>query len=240
MCGPVTQEVTEMTKTALIATLLSALLIATAADANPKGNNGNGNGNAQSSSGKCPPGLAKKAGVCIPPGLAKKAAKGAIADGAVLLVPVYSLKDRLPDDYVVLIDPLLYPTWLNLDFVRFGEFLYLVARKSGNVVNEIGHVSDWGWAWTDTDFGSCPPGLAKKNPPCIPPGLAKQGKGMTRVDPYGVGGHLPAGYRVLIDPRSFDDDGNTVYVRRGDTLYRIDRQNNQVLYLVGSIAELFR
>lgn len=34
--------------------------------------------------------------------------------------------------------------------------------------------------------GGCPPGLAKKNPPCMPPGQAKK--------LYGVGQRLPLGY----------------------------------------------
>lgn len=34
--------------------------------------------------------------------------------------------------------------------------------------------------------GGCPPGLAKKNPPCVPPGQAKK--------LYGVGQRLPLGY----------------------------------------------
>jgi hypothetical protein len=49
--------------------------------------------------------------------------------------------------------------------------------------------------------GGCPPGLAKKNPPCIPPGQAKK--------LYGVGQRLPLGYgtpyaynRIPYDVRS--------------------------------------
>lgn len=34
--------------------------------------------------------------------------------------------------------------------------------------------------------GGCPPGLAKKNPPCVPPGQAKK--------LYGIGQRLPLGY----------------------------------------------
>ena len=72
----------------------------------------------------------------------------------------------------------------------------------------------------------CPPGLAKKNPPCVPPGLAK--KGVTaqdwqasrdddddddfdgyREDEYLV---LETGDRVTIDGTEF------IVVRRGDEL----------------------
>jgi len=227
-------------KSAMIATMLSALLIATAAEANPKGNNGNGHGNAQSSNDKCPPGLAKKGPGCVPPGQAKLEGTGTDTDGTVVVVPDYLRGDRLPDDYVVMIDPRTYPIGPNADFVRYGDFLYLIDRNSGNVLNQLGHVSDWGWTWSETDFDNCPPGLAKKNPPCVPPGLAKPGNSLPSVDPYGVGGRLPSGYRVMINPQYFDGSDNTLYARRGDSLYRIDRQNNQVLDLIGSIADLFR
>ncbi len=44
-------------------------------------------------------------------------------------------------------------------------------------------------SYLKTNYGkNCPPGLAKKNNGCLPPGQAKK---------YGIGGKLPAGYGSL-------------------------------------------
>ena len=95
---------------------------------------------------------------------------------------------------------------------------------------------DWNWAWQDTDFQNCPPGLAKKNPPCVPPGLAKNDA--LPPDPFPIGAHLPDGYHVVIDPAQYDPNDEVIYTRRGDTIYRVDRQNDQVIDLIGTITDL--
>lgn len=71
---------------------------------------------------------------------------------------------------------------------------------------------------------SCPPGLAKKNPPCVPPGLAKQGvrswapgdyvgdadaHWITYADRYGLPPLAPGQRYVII--------GNRVYAVAEDT-----------------------
>lgn len=69
---------------------------------------------------------------------------------------------------------------------------------------------------------NCPPGLAKKNPPCIPPGQAKK---------FGVGEYLPkGGYEPLPDyiidqltPR------NGRYVRVDRNVYLITEGTRKVL-----------
>lgn len=69
---------------------------------------------------------------------------------------------------------------------------------------------------------NCPPGLAKKNPPCIPPGQAKK---------FGVGDYLPeGGYEPLPDyiieqltPR------NGRYVRVDQNVYLIAEGTRKVL-----------
>ncbi|WP_128255740.1 hypothetical protein [Falsirhodobacter deserti] len=76
----------------------------------------------------------------------------------------------------------------------------------------------------------CPPGLAKKNPPCVPPGQARHGKG--------VGDILRNGdYIVIRDPRRYNleprDDWR--YYRDGDRVYRVDPTTRKILAVVNLI-----
>ena len=74
--------------------------------------------------------------------------------------------------------------------------------------------------------GACPPGLAKKNPPCVPPGQARQVQ-----SGYGVGDRIDRDY-VLVDRYDFDlpplRDGEA-YVRVGDSFYIMSRDERLVL-----------
>ncbi len=76
---------------------------------------------------------------------------------------------------------------------------------------------------------NCPPGLAKKNPPCVPPGLAKQR--------YGVGDRIVGDYVILRDPRRYGLNDGTYY-RVGDYIYRVDRDTLKVLAFIGAAAAL--
>ncbi len=223
-----------MKKKVYVAAVMVALVLATSAVADQKGNNGNPHNKAESSQSKCPPGLAKKNNGCQPPGLAKK---GDDYDTQKVYSP-YTRGDRLPDDYVVLLDPRTSPLGWDSLFVRTGDYLYLLDRKTGNILNLLGPIRDWDWTWEDTDFTNCPPGLAKKNPPCVPPGQAKQGA--ISKDPYAIGAHLPNGYHVVIDPRQYDPHDDIIYTRRGDTIYRVERENGQVIDLIGTIADILK
>lgn len=70
---------------------------------------------------------------------------------------------------------------------------------------------------------NCPPGLAKKNPPCIPPGQAKK---------YGVGSTLPRGFEwvpddvvsMLTPPRP-----HTRYARLDKNVYLITEGTRKVV-----------
>lgn len=79
-------------------------------------------------------------------------------------------------------------------------------------------------------LGGCPPGLAKKTPACVPPGLAKQ---------QFLGQRLPASYssnRLPDRLRYRYRDNDDHYYRYGDGyLYRVNRQSN----LIGALLPLF-
>jgi hypothetical protein len=78
----------------------------------------------------------------------------------------------------------------------------------------------------------CPPGLAKKNPPCVPPGQAR--KSDDRYYPR-VGDVLRVGdYVVIRDPRRLDlepGDGWRYY-REGDRAYRVDSETRKILSVI--------
>jgi hypothetical protein len=224
---------------------LAALVFATAAEAGPRDSNkGKGNDGA---SLHCPPGLAKKNPPCIPPGHAGKNAPAARIDpavtidrnsaGEVRLYDDYTVGALLPDDHVILFDPLLYPDWPRAAYARYGDFIYLIDPVTGLILDRAVPVADWNWSWSGVDFANCPPGLAKKNPPCIPPGQARQGM-IIGEGPYAIGTRLPEGFRVIIDPRHYAEGGSSLYARLGDSLYRVDRRTGLVLDLIGNLASL--
>ena len=72
--------------------------------------------------------------------------------------------------------------------------------------------------------GGCPPGLAKKNPPCVPPGQAKK--------LFGIGQRVPLGYQGLLGynslPYSLRDyygrqlDPRSRYIYDQNYIYRVD------------------
>ena len=78
--------------------------------------------------------------------------------------------------------------------------------------------------------GGCPPGLAKKNPPCVPPGQAKK--------LYGLGDRVPRGwYDVYNLPNTYRDvyyDSPDYAWRYDDSgyIYGVDRQSNLVDALI--------
>lgn len=77
----------------------------------------------------------------------------------------------------------------------------------------------------------CPPGLAKKNPPCIPPGQARK---------YGnrVGDTLRVGdYIVIRDPHRYDLEQRRGwdYYRDDDRIYRVDSGTRKVLAVMNLI-----
>jgi hypothetical protein len=86
-------------------------------------------------------------------------------------------------------------------------------RQSGS------HVPTW----------NCPPGLAKKNPPCVPPGQAKK---QAANYGYRVGDDLRVGDFIRIrDPWAYglDTRSGWDYYRDDRQIYRIDSGTRRIL-----------
>jgi hypothetical protein len=77
---------------------------------------------------------------------------------------------------------------------------------------------------------NCPPGLAKKAVPCVPPGQAK--KGVT----YRLGDIITGDYIVIRNPGRYGLDPNETYYRVGDQVVRVDRETREILDLIGAVA----
>ncbi len=89
--------------------------------------------------------------------------------------------------------------------------------------------------------GHCPPGLAKKAVPCVPPGQAKKG---VRYDPAtGEYYRLRVGdrYDRIRDYERWDlppIGRNEGYYRDGHVVYRVDEDTRRVLAMI-RLAEIF-
>lgn len=81
----------------------------------------------------------------------------------------------------------------------------------------------------------CPPGLAKKSVPCVPPGQAKKG----HYDvPYARGDVIYRDYILIQDPRRYNLDPNNTYYSAGGYVFRVDRETREVLDLLGAVAAI--
>src|SRR5215210_437244 len=83
--------------------------------------------------------------------------------------------------------------------------------------------------------GGCPPGLARKAVPCVPPGQAKKLFNIGQRVPRGYNGLL--GYNALpYDLRSrYALDRNSRYIYRDDYLYRVDPRTMVVREVLSAI-----
>jgi hypothetical protein len=233
-----------MSRSGLTIAVLTALLLATSAAAGPKDKDHKGKGHQTAQ--HCPPGLAKKTPACIPPGQAgKRGGIVVIQPETVVIRPgtpaidriveedVYAIGVPLPDRFVVLFDPQSYPQWPRASYARLDDYIYLIDPDSRRILALPEPLGNWIWNWADVDFRNCPPGLAKKNPPCVPPGQA-----MEEAGPYLPGDVLPPGHQLLFAPIGDSNDDDGLYARLGDSIYRIDRDTGAVLQLIGTVASL--
>ncbi|MGI1660907.1 excinuclease ABC subunit A [Palleronia sp. KMU-117] len=99
-------------------------------------------------------------------------------------------------------------------------------------------VSGWGAAAAPN---GCPPGLAKKDPPCVPPGLAKQG--VDTDDRLRRGDYYDRDYDRIRDWDAYDlpsIGGNEGYYRNGRIVYRVDERTRRVLDWIELTDEILR
>lgn len=97
------------------------------------------------------------------------------------------------------------------------------AAEAGNHKSSKGQYSGYARA------ADCPPGLARKNPPCVPPGQVRR---------YGRGDVILGDYWIIRNPGRYGLDPNETYYRVGDYVYRVDRETREVLDLIGAVARV--
>lgn len=78
----------------------------------------------------------------------------------------------------------------------------------------------------------CPPGLAKKAIPCVPPGQAKQR--------YFRGDRIIRDFERILDPYRWGLDVNQTYYRSQGYLYSVDPSTEIVLRVIGLTADILR
>lgn len=81
----------------------------------------------------------------------------------------------------------------------------------------------------------CPPGLAKKSVPCVPPGQAKKGN---YAAPYARGDIIYRDYILIENSRRYNLDPNSTYYSAGGYVFRVDRDTREVLDLLGAVAAI--
>lgn len=87
-------------------------------------------------------------------------------------------------------------------------------------------------AFAQPHVGNCPPGLAKKNPPCVPPGQV--GKRYDIGDIYSGDGYWASDERARFDlPRLAPGES---YYRFGDSFLRVEEDTRLVLGLIDILA----
>lgn len=88
----------------------------------------------------------------------------------------------------------------------------------------------------------CPPGLAKKDNGCMPPGQANKLHGDHDHDDddhhhdYRVGDLIPDGYVLVRDPWRYGYGDPGTYWRVGDNLFRVDGDTGEVLAVLGLLS----
>ena len=80
----------------------------------------------------------------------------------------------------------------------------------------------------------CPPGLAKKAVPCVPPGQVKNGN----YAPYARGDIIYRDYILIENPRRYNLDPRGTYYSTGGYVFRVDRETREVLDLIGAVAAI--
>jgi hypothetical protein len=83
--------------------------------------------------------------------------------------------------------------------------------------------------------GNCPPGLAKKNNGCLPPGQAKRRYNVGQRLPYGYNGYTPYN-QIPYDVRSqYDLDPYGRYIYDQNYVYGVDPRTNAITQILSAI-----
>lgn len=84
---------------------------------------------------------------------------------------------------------------------------------------------------------NCPPGLAKKNPPCVPPGQVGKRYGIRVGDTLRIGD-----YRIIRDFDRYDLERRQGwdYYRDEDRIYRVDSGTRKILAVLNLIDAFSR
>ncbi|MGJ8610390.1 MAG: hypothetical protein ACSHWY_04825 [Octadecabacter sp.] len=77
--------------------------------------------------------------------------------------------------------------------------------------------------------GFCPPGLANREPACVPPGQARQ---------FERGDRLDGDYILIRNPSSYGLRDDRSYYRQGDYVYNVDPDTREVLAVIGLISQI--
>lgn len=83
--------------------------------------------------------------------------------------------------------------------------------------------------------GGCPPGLAKKNAQCMPPGQHKKMFSVGQRLPYGYNGYTPYDQIPYDLRRQYGLNDDDRYIYRDDYLYRVDPTTMLVTQILRSI-----
>ena len=106
----------------------------------------------------------------------------------------------------------------------------------------------------------CPPGLARKSPACLPPGLAKRPYGhddrtdrrtsgdhydgfryndrYDNVYRYRIGDRLSGDYILIPAPAQYGLDPNGTYYRADGGVYQVNGDTMEVLAVIGLVSRL--
>ncbi|WP_323769079.1 excinuclease ABC subunit A [Antarctobacter sp.] len=94
---------------------------------------------------------------------------------------------------------------------------------------------------------TCPPGLAKKAVPCVPPGQAKKHTNHDRKQQtrdhaviYTRGDRIDDSHARLTDPTRYGLNPDRSYVVVENQVYRIDPDTRAVLNIIGALSQLSR
>ncbi|MCV2878689.1 excinuclease ABC subunit A [Sedimentimonas flavescens] len=89
-----------------------------------------------------------------------------------------------------------------------------------------------GFVEVEKGYKGCPPGLAKKNNGCMPPGQVKHR--------WNIGDRIHDDYYILRNPDRYGLNPRYDYWSKDDYVYRVDRRTGEILDLIGAVSAILR